>query len=168
MLPAFSACDLRGEFVKPFTISSQVYKDLDFRVAEYFYSVNRKNVFRGFHFQLPPHDHEKIVFVIQGAILDVVIDLHKSRKIYGVPQVFQMQDTERNALYIPKGYAHGFLTLCDNTIVGYLQSSPQVREAESGLHWQSVDFKWDADSPPLVSPRDQDFIPLQKFNTPWI
>src|SRR5436190_19139025 len=75
--------DGRGDFVK--TFHSGAYRDLGikFIVEEEFYSVSKKNVLRGMHFQLPPHDHAKIVYCVAGRVLDVLLDLRKNSPTFG-------------------------------------------------------------------------------------
>ena len=75
--------DNRGSFIKTFNINDFKENDLCTDWMEHYYSVSNKNVLRGLHFQLPPHDHEKIVYCNYGKILDVVVDLRKGSSTYG-------------------------------------------------------------------------------------
>ena len=152
IIDSFHAIDERGSFVKCLSSTN----DIQFEVAETYYSVNKKNVVRGMHFQIPPFDHKKIVHVIKGSVVDVVLDLRKSSSTYG--KVFSTVLSEKNkrALYIDKGFAHGFKSLEENTIMLYLVSSVYNKEADRGIHYNSIDFEWGLDIP-LISKRDDDF-----------
>ena len=115
----FNASDKRGSFIK--TFNSNTFKEygLDFEIRESYYSVSKKNVIRGMHFQKPPHDHQKIVICNAGSIIDVVMDIRHNSSSYGKCLAINLKADENQAIYIPKGYAHGFLSLEDNTSVIY-------------------------------------------------
>jgi dTDP-4-dehydrorhamnose 3,5-epimerase len=158
--------DSRGSFQKIF--NSQLYKDLslDFDLKEFYYSISHKNVIRGLHFQIPPHDHTKLVFVSQGEILDVVVDLRKDSATFGKLFSTRLNSSDGNSLFIPSGFAHGFLSLTDNTIVNYMQTSQYHKESDSGILFSSIDFDWGV-SNPIVSERDLSFVSFDQFKTPF-
>lgn len=152
--------DRRGEFYKPFGKSVIDNLEVNFEVREVFFSTNRKHVLRGFHFQKRPYDHAKIVFVLQGRVLDVIIDLRRSSPTFGQTQQFELAPECRSALFIPTGFAHAFLSLEDQTLVGYLQETERVETAESGILWNSTHFKWPV-ADPILSERDLLFPKLE-------
>ena len=78
----FNAFDERGLFVKTFNTDFLNQKGIDFQINESYYSISNKNVIRGMHFQLPPDDHQKLVYVIAGSVIDVILDLRKHSKTY--------------------------------------------------------------------------------------
>lgn len=119
VLETVNFTDTRGAFQKLFNKEFFIENGLDCDFCEFYYSVNKKGVIRGMHFQLPPHDHTKLVYVSQGRILDVVVDLRKTSKTY--KQHFSIELDAKNGkyLYIPKGFAHGFASLDDGSIVNY-------------------------------------------------
>lgn len=158
--------DSRGSFQKIF--NSQLYNDLslDFDLKEFYYSISHKNVIRGLHFQIPPHDHTKMVFVSQGEILDVVVDLRKNSATFGKLFSTRLNSLVGNSLFIPSGFAHGFLALTDNTIVNYMQTSQYHKESDSGILYSSIDFDWGV-SNPIVSERDLSFVSFDQFKTPF-
>lgn len=159
--------DARGTFFKPFSAPTLKQKlGFDFRPAETFFSVSNKNVLRGFHFQLPPWDLGKIVFCLKGRILDVAVDLRKNSPHYGQTKDCQLDADSGSALYIPKGFGHAFLSLEDETIVGYLTDSPHSPNHDSGILWSSVNYPWPVENP-LVSDRDKLFVPLKDFQSPF-
>ncbi|HTO17139.1 MAG TPA: dTDP-4-dehydrorhamnose 3,5-epimerase [Edaphocola sp.] len=158
--------DERGSFIKTFNSSLFKNFDIDFELKESYFSYSKKDVIRGMHFQLPPHDHSKIVFCPKGAILDIIIDLRKSSKTFGQYHSQILSEENNNAFFIPKGFAHGFKALENESITYYLVSSEYHKESDTGILWDSFGFDWKCKSP-LISERDQLFIPLDHFNSPF-
>ena len=115
--------DARGAFQKLFNRDFFIQNRLNCNFCEFYYSVNKKGVIRGMHFQFPPHDHDKLVYVSSGKILDVVVDLRATSKTYKQHFSIELDAQEGKYLYIPKGFAHGFASLEDDSIVNYAQTS---------------------------------------------
>jgi dTDP-4-dehydrorhamnose 3,5-epimerase len=92
--------------------------------------------FRGMHIQSAPKQQDKLVSVIQGRIVDIVIDLRKDSETYKKVDSFILE--EGDSICVPKGYAHGFLTLSPNTIVNYLVDEEYSPENEIGILWSSI------------------------------
>ena len=103
--------DERGGFQKLFNEDFFRENGLDTDFREFYYSVSHRDVIRGMHFQLPPFDHTKLVYVSQGHILDVVVDLRKSSPTFRQYFSVELDDEKAQYLYIPKGFAHGFRSL---------------------------------------------------------
>ena len=158
--------DNRGCFYKAFNRELFAKNELDADFKESYYSVSHKNVIRGMHFQTPPFDHTKLVYVNQGTILDVILDLRKTSPTYGHSASFDLNAQNGQALYIPKGMAHGFCAKEDNTIVNYLQTSVYSKDNDSGILFNSFNFDWQIDHP-IVSERDLSFISFQQFKSPF-
>lgn len=163
-LPNFT--DARGIFVKSF--NEELFKGLgiDFKLKESYYSFSAKDVIRGMHFQLPPHQHAKIVFCPVGAILDVALDLRKDSPTFG--QAFsQILSSENNiAFYIPQGFAHGFKALTQGALTYYLVSSTYHPASDTGISYNSFGFDWECASP-IMSERDAHFISFDNFLSPF-
>lgn len=151
--------DYRGQFVKPF--NENVFKEhsLEVDFKENFYSISRRNVLRGMHYQLPPMDHDKLVYVVEGEILDVVVDVRKSSPTFGQSVAVQLNVTNGRSIYIGKGCAHGFLTLSEQAIVIYMTSSVHSPSHDTGIHWNSFGFDWGTNKP-IVSVRDESLSAL--------
>ena len=162
----FSNKDSRGEFIKTIHASSFEKSNLDFRFQESFFSVSNKNVIRGMHFQIPPDDQNKLVFLIKGRIVDVVIDLRKQSMTFGQYFVAELTESKRQGLYIGKGMAHGFLSLEDNSIVEYHTSTIHNIKTDLGIHYNSFGYDWGV-SKPIISDRDLSFPFLNKFISPF-
>lgn len=158
--------DNRGSFQKLFNHDFFAEHGLDTDFREFYYSVNHKDVLRGMHFQTPPHDHEKLVYVSNGKIKDVVVDIRTSSPTYGKYFVIELDGHSGMYLYIPKGFAHGFLSLEDNTIVNYAQTSGYNQEHDCGIDALSFGFDWGV-TKPIRSGRDLTFTTLDKFKSPF-
>src|ERR1700753_1370829 len=111
-----SSADNRGAFVKTFHDTLLKNAGIDFTLRESYFSLSKKDVIRGMHFQLPPHQHSKIVFCPQGAILDVIVDLRKDSATYGHHCATELSGENHKAYFIPEGFAHGFKSLTDDAI----------------------------------------------------
>jgi dTDP-4-dehydrorhamnose 3,5-epimerase len=159
--------DVRGRFVKVFQTQAFAAHGLDTNFAEEYYSVSNNNVIRGMHFQLPPMDHVKVVYCVQGAVLDVVTDLRVGSPTYGQSAVIELSSAKANSIYIPKGMAHGFCSLYDNSIMVYKVSSVYSPEQDAGILWNSVGVKWPT-TQAILSERDKTFTPFEKFVSPFI
>jgi len=158
--------DSRGVFIKTFdkeSIKKKYKKKYVFN--EIYYSISKKNVIRGMHFQLPPFDHDKLVSCISGEVLDVIIDLRKSSPSYLVIND-QILNSKGVSLLIPKGCAHGFLSLRENSILAYNVSTVFSEKHDSGLLWNSIGYEWPIKNP-IISNRDQSLYSLSEFKTPF-
>jgi len=159
--------DSRGKFIKTFTDTFFKENGIEVDIKETYFSISHKDVIRGMHFQTPPYEHIKIVYVPYGKILDVVLDIRKNSSTYG--QCFSMKLSSENAkiLIIPKGLAHGFKSLQDNTNVTYMQTTAYAPSNDEGIRFDSFGFNWKCNDPKL-SDRDLSFSSLDKFKTPFI
>ncbi|TGE29303.1 dTDP-4-dehydrorhamnose 3,5-epimerase [Hymenobacter metallicola] len=115
----------------------------------------RKGTLRGMHFQLPPHEETKLVRCTQGAIYDVIVDLREESPTYGQWLGVELTASSFRMLFVPGRFAHGFLTLTDNTDVCYQVSAKYAPGAERGLRWNdpAINIQWPFD-PVLVSEKD--------------
>jgi len=148
--------DDRGVFVK--TFHEELFRRAGIRmdIRESYYSISHKNVLRGMHFQKPPHHHEKLVFCMQGKVLDVFLDLRKQSPTFGKTASVELSGNEFCAVFLPKGIAHGFLSLEDDSLMYYNVSSVYSPEDDSGILWNSFGFDWKIESP-VMSMRDRNF-----------
>lgn len=155
--------DLRGTFVK--TYHESLYREfgITFKMREEYYSVSKQYVIRGMHFQSPPFEHEKIISCFQGGVLDVLLDLRQGDG-YGRIASVELSGGDGRIIYIPKGIAHGFLSLESNSLMLYKTSSIHMPELDCGVRWDSFGFDWGVEKP-LVSSRDQQHVEFNKFKT---
>jgi dTDP-4-dehydrorhamnose 3,5-epimerase len=127
-------------------------------------SKSSKGVLRGLHFQHPPYAQSKLIRVVNGSVLDVVVDLRKNSLTYGKYFSLIIDDIEKKMLYIPVGFAHGFLTLEDNTIFSYKCSNTYNKEADDTLYWndKTLNIFWNFENP-IVSEKDKKGKPFANF-----
>lgn len=164
-LPAFF--DARGSFVKTFHETTLKEAGIDFTLWESYFSLSKKDVIRGMHFQTPPHQHAKIVFCPQGAILDVIVDLRKGSPTYGQYYAQELSGANHKAYYIPEGFAHGFKALTDDAMTYYLVSSEYSQQHDTGILYNSFGMDWGMDAP-VLSARDLSFGTLGEFESPFM
>jgi dTDP-4-dehydrorhamnose 3,5-epimerase/CDP-3, 6-dideoxy-D-glycero-D-glycero-4-hexulose-5-epimerase len=162
----FFAEDERGTFVKTFNSNDFNNNDLNFSIKESYFSVSKKNVIRGMHFQLPPHDHEKLVFVPYGSILDVIVDLRKNSSTYCKYISIELSAKNKKSIFIPRGLAHGFKSLEEDTLTVYNVSSVYNSTSDHGIRFDSFGFDWDLQNP-ILSKRDLQFESLEDFKYPF-
>ena len=159
--------DKRGSFVKTFHWDIFCKHGLTTNFAEEYYSCSKKGVLRGFHFQLPPHDHIKIVYCVSGTIMDVIVDLRVGSPTYGEYAAFELSGEKANMLYLDKGIAHGFYTKSDSALVMYKVTTVYAPEHDAGILWNSAGVPW-PDDMPVLSKRDKSFPPFCQFESPFI
>ncbi len=160
----FVAEDNRGFFVKTFNEEIFAKLGMQTQYKESYYSLSHKDVIRGMHFQQPPFDHEKLVYVTNGEILDVVLDIRKASKTYGKYISVSLKENS-DSIYIPRGCAHGFLTISNSATVVYNVSTTYQPSADAGIRWDSFGFDWLGVVNPIISKRDQEFSILELFKS---
>lgn len=119
-------------------------------------SLSQKGVLRGMHYQLEPHGMGKLVCCISGEIYDVIVDLRKGSPTFGKWEGFNLSGNELSLLWVPVGFAHGFLSQSDNTIVLYKCTSFYNKDAERSLSYRcpKVGIKWHKE-PLVISEKDR-------------
>ena len=164
----FVAQDERGTFVKTFNKQHFENDGLHFEIRESYFSISQKDVIRGMHFQLPPSDHEKLVYVPLGSIVDVVVDLRKKSQTYKQFIAIELSAANRKSIFIPKGLAHGFKSMEDNTITVYNVATEYDAAADQGILYDSFGFDWKS-AEAIMSSRDKEFMTLDRFceNNPF-
>lgn len=115
-----------------------------------------KGTLRGLHYQLEPMAETKLVRCVRGSLYDVILDLRPSSPTFGHSFGAELSEENRLMMYVPKGFAHGFLTLTDNAELLYFVSQCYSKELERGIRWNDPRFNisW-PEKPKLVSERDQ-------------
>lgn len=163
LLNNFVSMDERGDFVKSYNHTNFDNIGVSFPIQEIYYSTNHKNVVRGMHFQIPPHDHCKLVCVVQGSITDVVLDIRPNSPTFGVATAFELT-AHTNAVFIPRGYAHGFCSRESGTIVLYAVETVHSKESDRGIRYDSFGYDWKIKGGVIVSPRDLQHPDFEKIN----
>ncbi len=131
-------------------------------------SISHKNVLRGLHFQLPPFAQGKLVRVIKGSVLDLAVDLRKNSHTYGQHFKLILSAENKKQLWIPAGFAHGFLALENETIFAYKCTNYYHPASEQTLLWndESLTIEWEC-SAPIVSEKDQVGARFNEFISPF-
>lgn len=159
LIEGFSFNDNRGSLIKPFSLS---FFNNEFKYNLYFKEVwftkSNKNVIRAMHLQVGEFACEKLVSVINGAVIDVVLDIRKESLTYGKWFEIELNEKNNNALYIPKGCAHGYKVLLDNTITLYMGTEINVPKDDVGIRWNSFGYDWGIENP-IISEKDAN-LPL--------
>jgi dTDP-4-dehydrorhamnose 3,5-epimerase len=133
--------DERGFFARTWCRQELSAQGLDTEIAQESLSFSRRRgTVRGLHFQRPPHDETKIARCVRGAVFDVIVDLRPGAATYLGWQGFELTADNRRAIYIPKGFAHGFQTLTDDAEVAYQISAFYAPEAAAGYRYDDAAF----------------------------
>lgn len=161
--------DARGNFVKPFHEGQLAAWGISLHVREEFFSTSATGVLRGMHFQIPPNAHQKLVYCITGRVLDVLLDLRKDSPTFGKSTSFELSAANRHVVYIPVGFAHGFLSLEDNSCLVYKTDAVHAPESDRGILWNSFGFEWPIPpgSESAISARDIAHPALEQFDNPF-
>jgi len=147
--------DDRGYFFESWSKESFAKNVLNLDFVQDNQSLSSKGVLRGLHFQNPPFSQGKLVRVIKGAVLDVVVDIRKESSTYGKHFSIELNEENKTICWIPPGFAHGFVTLEDDTIFTYKCTGVYNSASEEALLWSDKDLNidWRAINP-LVSDKD--------------
>lgn len=150
--------DNRGYFARSFCKKTLNEHGLIFDAVQTNIAFNlHANTLRGMHFQLPPFSEDKIVSCFQGAIYDVIVDLNQESPTFGKWYGLTLSLENRLSLYVPKGFAHGYQTLTDNTCIHYMVSEYYTPSHESGVRWNDKAFgiEWPITENLIVSSKDE-------------
>lgn len=130
-------------------------------------SMSNKGVLRGLHFQVPPYAQDKLVRVVKGSVIDVAVDLRQGSPTFGQYAKVLLSEKNKRQFFVPKGFAHGFLVLEDQTIFSYKCSEFYNRDSERSLKWNdpSVGIEWEVDHPVLSTKDKNTTTTLNDFST---
>ncbi|MFN7962731.1 MAG: dTDP-4-dehydrorhamnose 3,5-epimerase family protein [Thermoanaerobaculia bacterium] len=134
--------DERGYFAQTFNREEFAWQSLERHVELAAVAFNRKKgTLRGLHFQLAPYQEAKLVRCTRGAIYDVIVDLRPDSPTYTRHYSLVLRAENREQLFVPEGFAHGYQTLADDTEVSYLISAPYVAKASRGYRYDDPSFR---------------------------
>ena len=148
--------DARGVFAVVWVAEEFTRRGLDASLSQCNLAWNRdRGTLRGMHFQIAPHEQVKVVRCTRGALLDVIVDLRPESPTYRRWDSVELTADNRRMIYVPGGFAHGYLTLADETEAYYHASTPYAPEFESGVRWDDPVFgiAWPA-QPTVISAKD--------------
>jgi|SRR6185369_2622698 len=118
-------------------------------------SRSTKNVLRGLHYQAPPFGQAKLVSVLAGAVLDVAVDIREGSPTYGKHVAIELSAENHKQLFIPEGFAHGFIVKSDTALFAYKCTNVYSKEHDRGILWNdaALGIAWEV-SQPVISPKD--------------
>mgnify|MGYP001214300968 FL=1 len=126
-------------------------------------SLSKKNVIRGMHLQIK-RPQSKFITVLRGKIFDVVVDCRKNSKTFGKYFSIILTESENNSLFIPEGFAHGYCSLTDNSLLHYKMSQYRDKKLEKGILWDDKDLniKWPIKKP-IISNKDKSNLTFKEY-----
>ena len=148
--------DRRGLFFESFSEKKFIENEIPFHFVQDNQSNSSNNVLRGLHYQKAPFEQGKLVRVVKGAVLDVAVDIRTDSPTFGKHFVDELSEKNCRMLWIPPGFAHGFLALEDDTVFLYKCTAYYNKEAEAGIRYDdpTLNIQWNI-SDPVVSEKDQ-------------
>jgi dTDP-4-dehydrorhamnose 3,5-epimerase len=158
--------DDRGFFARSFCKDEFDAHGLSSHLVQCNISYNKtRGTLRGMHFQAPPHSEAKLIRCTHGEIFDVVVDLREGSKTFAEWFGVELTAENRKALYVPEGFAHGYLTMTDNAEVSYQVSEFYNPLCESGISWNDsrVNIAWPI-QPVLISEKDRGHMPIKPLS----
>jgi dTDP-4-dehydrorhamnose 3,5-epimerase len=160
--------DDRGFFMEVFNAASFQSLGLQYPFLQDNLSHSTKNTVRGLHYQAEPFAQGKLVTVLQGDVLDVVVDIRKSSPTYGKAASFRLTENNRQMLFIPPGFAHGFSVLSETCLFFYKCTQVYNKASEGGLRWNdpALSIDWLVDQP-ILSDKDQELPLLADLLSPF-
>lgn len=159
--------DERGEFAELYQQSAFAAGGIDASFVQINYSKSKQHALRGLHYQLPPKAQGKLVQVSAGSAFDVAVDIRKNSPTFGTWIGVTLSSTEKNMLYIPPGFAHGFCALEENTEFVYYCTEEYSKEHERGIVWSdpAIGIQWPVENP-IISDRDAVYPVLAQADLP--
>lgn len=162
--------DSRGWFTETYNRNTFAHRGVDVAFVQDNHSLSVPPfTLRGLHFQTPPRTQDKLVRCIRGRIYDVAVDVRKGSPTYGEWVGAELSAENGDQLFIPVGFAHGFLTLEPNCEVVYKCSDTYAPDRDGGIAWDSVEIDWPlpAGAVPELSPKDTRQPTLADFDSPF-
>lgn len=154
--------DPRGFFMETYKLSDFKEQGIPEFVQDN-HSYSKKGVLRGLHYQLPPKAQGKLVRCVKGKILDVAVDIRRSSKTFKKWVAVELSEENNYMLYIPPGFAHGFLVLSEEAHVIYKVTEEYSPQHDRGIIWndEEIGINWPIDNP-ILSPKDANLPPLRE------
>jgi dTDP-4-dehydrorhamnose 3,5-epimerase len=160
--------DARGYFFESYNEAVFKQHGVDANFIQDNKSLSNSGVLRGLHFQAPPFAQGKLVRVINGAVLDIAVDIRRNSPTYGQHVSVELTEENKTMFYIPPGFAHGFLTLRDHTIFSYKCTNLYNKASEGTVLWNdnNLHINWNIQNP-ILSDKDIMGTPFKEFNSPF-
>jgi len=160
--------DERGYFFESYNAELFRHAGLEMQFLQDNESRSGKGILRGLHFQEPPFEQGKLVRVARGAVMDVSVDIRKDSPTFGKWKAFELSEQNKRMLWIPPGFAHGFVTLEDNTIFIYKCTNIYNKESENSIRWDDPELNIDwGISDPVISEKDKAASLFRELRSPF-
>lgn len=159
--------DSRGYFMESFLLDKFLNEVTNTTFVQENESCSAYGVLRGLHYQLPPHAQSKLVRVAKGKIYDVAVDIRKNSPSFGKYVGFELSGDNKRQLFIPRGFAHGFVTLEDNTIVQYKTDNYYAPNSEGAILWSDnkICINWPIENNMIIlSEKDRNNYQINESN----
>ena len=158
--------DNRGFFLESYKKSDFVANGISVEFNQDNHSKSSKHVLRGLHYQANPYSQAKLVRCVRGRIYDIAVDLRKESETYKKYVKVKLSEENKCMLFIPQGFAHGFVVLSDEAEIIYKASGEYNPEADRGIFWKDKDLNinWEIDFEPILSLKDQNLPCLSEIN----
>ena len=161
--------DSRGFFAETYSRQRYVEMGIDVEFVQDNHSLSRSvGTLRGLHFQATPHAQGKLVRCGRGAIFDVAVDIRRGSPTYGKWEGYELTADNGHQLYVPVGFAHGFVTLEPDSEIVYKCTDYYAPESEGAVHWDSCGIAWPLSVDPILSDKDAVAPALVDFVSPFI
>ena len=154
--------DDRGYFYESYNRDQLLKYGIDIDFVQDNQSLSHKNVLRGLHYQNEPYGQDKLVRVIRGSVIDIAVDIREGSPTYGKWVKVFLSEKNKLSFLIPKGFAHGFITLEDNTIFSYKCSNVYNKQSEGGIIWNdpTIDIDWGVDIEDIIISDKDSILPM--------
>lgn len=158
--------DNRGFFLESYKKSDFEANGISVEFNQDNHSKSSKHVLRGLHYQANPYSQAKLVRCVRGRIYDIAVDLRKESETYKKYVKVKLSEENKCMLFIPQGFAHGFVVLSDEAEIIYKASGEYNPEADRGVFWKDKDLNinWEIDFEPILSLKDQNLPCLSEVN----
>lgn len=149
--------DNRGFFMESYKKSDFIANGIDVEFNQDNHSKSTKGVLRGLHYQAKPYGQAKLVRCSKGRIYDVAVDIRPNSKTFGKYVKVELSEDNKQMLFIPEGFAHGFVALTDEVELLYKASGEYAPQADRGVLWcdKNINIDWEIDFEPLLSDKDK-------------
>ena len=161
--------DHRGFFSETYSRSRYAEMGIDVEFVQENHSLSGAvGTLRGLHFQAPPHPQAKLVRCVRGMIFDVAVDIRRNSPTFGQWESHKLTAENGHQLYVPVGFAHGFVTLEPDSEIVYKCTDYYAPETEGAVHWSSCGIDWPLTVDPILSDKDMIAPAFTDFVSPFI
>ena len=161
--------DERGFFMETYKLSEFKKLGVEYNFVQENFAKSKKNVLRGLHYQLEPKSQGKLVRCVRGKVWDVAVDIRKGSPWYGKWVKVELSEENKNILWVPRGFAHGYVSVEEDSEILYLTTEEYAPQFERGILWNDPTLKidWGVDSP-IVSQKDGKLPLLEKTENNFV